>query len=238
MSKRVDNKQAAKVVRSQLARERRRQRALWVGVVAVSVLVVAGLVGWFAFASQRGGDYKAPPGVASGDDSGITMGSGPIKIDLYADFICPACGAYESATKSTMDQLIDQKKVTLVLHPVAFLDGQSSTNYSTRASAASACASEGGKFREYANALFANQPEEGSAGLSDDDLIRIGGEIGLNSGDFGKCVKDGKYKDWTSHVSDKASERGVTATPTIYVNGKKIQNSLDALNEAVAAAGK
>lgn len=237
MSKRVDQKQAAKVVRDQLARERRRQRALWVGVVAASVLVIAGLAGWFAIASG-GDDYEAPPGVAAGDDSGITMGSGPIKIDLYADFICPACGAYESATKSTMDKLIEENKITLIFHPVAFLDDQSSTDYSTRASGAAACASEGGKFREYVNALFANQPEEGTAGLSDDDLVRIGNEIGLSSPDFGTCVKDGKYKDWTSHVSDKASERGVTGTPTIYVNGKQVKNSLEALNEAVAAAGK
>lgn len=235
MSKRVVQKQAARVVRDQLARERRQQRALWGGAVAAAVLVIAVLIGWAMYSTQGSDDYEAPPGVASGDDSGIAIGTGPVKIDLYADFICPACQAYEAATKSTMDQAIKDNKVTLIFHPVAFLDDKSTTNYSTRSANASACASEGGKFREYVEALFTNQPPEGGAGLSDDELIRIGGEVGLSDSSFGECVKDKKYRKWVNHVSDKGSERGVTGTPTIYVNGKEIERTPEALASAVAA---
>jgi hypothetical protein len=59
-------------------------------------------------------------------------------------------------------------------------------------------------------------PREGGAGLSDDELIRIGGTVGL-AGPFAECVRDGKYRQWTDHVTEAASRRGVTGTPTIYV---------------------
>jgi protein-disulfide isomerase len=224
---------AARVVREQLARERRRQRTLWVSVAAVAVLVIAGMVGWAMLASQDSGEFTAPNGVAAGDDTGVAVGTGPIKVDLYGDFICPACKAWEEANGTTIDEALAGNKITLVFHPVAFLDRASSTEYSTRSSAASGCAAEGGKFKEYADALYENQPPEGGAGLSDDELIRIGGTVGLTGSDFAECVRDGTYRPWTAHVTEAASERGVTGTPTVYVNGKEIERTPAALAAAI-----
>jgi protein-disulfide isomerase len=235
MSKRTGQKQATRMVRDQLAREKRRQRTLWTSVIAVAVLVIAGLLGWAALAGQDGGDYTAPPGAAAGDDSGIAEGDGPVRLDIYADFICPSCKAYEEATASTVDQLLADNRVTVVFHPVAFLDRNSSTRYSTRAASAAGCAAEDGKFPEFAAALFENQPAEGGAGLSDDDLIRVGGEVGLVDPDFAECVRDGEYRPWVAHVTEVASDRGVTGTPTVYVNGKEVERTVEALTAAVEA---
>lgn len=236
MSKQTAHKEAASVIRGQLARERRRRRALGVSIAAVSVLAVAGLIG-LAIVALSGDDVTFPPGAAGDDKAGIATGTGPIQVDIYTDFLCPECGAYEGATKSRLDNLILENKITLIFHPVAFLDGSTSTEYSSRSSAASACAAEGGKFREYANALFANQPEEGGAGLDDSTLIEIGNQIGLTDPSFARCVEDGKYRPWTEHVTEKAGERGVSGTPTVYVDNQQIENSPDALTAAVTSAG-
>jgi protein-disulfide isomerase len=235
MSKRVDKKAAARVVREQLAREKRRQRTLWVSVAAVAVLVIAGMIGWAVAANQGSGGYSAPAGVAQGDDTGVPTGDGPVKVDVYGDFICPFCKSYETATKSIVDQAVADNKITMIFHPVAFLDRTTSTEYSTRSSAASGCAADGGKFKEFAAALYENQPPEGGAGLSDDELIRIGGTVGLVD-PFAECVRDGKYRQWTEHVTEAASKRGVVETPTIFVNGKKIEQTPEALAAAIASA--
>lgn len=238
MSKRAGQKQAARVVREQLAKERRRQRTLWTSVIAVVVLVIAGAIGYSIYASQRPASYTAPPGAAEGD-SGIAVGNGKVTMDVYEDFMCPVCNQFEKQSGATIDQLIADGKVRVVYHPVAYLDRMSTTQYSTRSSAASGCAAEGGKFHEYAKALFAQQPPEGSAGLSDDELVRIGTSVGLNESTFGPCVRNGKYKPWTAHVTDAASARGVTGTPTVYVAGKQVpQPTPDAIRAAVDAAGK
>jgi protein-disulfide isomerase len=231
MSSRVGQKQAARVVRDHIAQEKRRSRTLWTSVAAVAVLVIAGLIGWGVVASQDSGSFTPPPGAVE-NGTGIKVGSGPVQIDIYEDFICPACGQFEEQTGGTLDQLVSEGKVTVVYHPVAFLDRASSTDYSTRSSAASGAAAEGGKFREYAKALFAQQPAEGSAGLSDDQLIEIGRSVGLGDA-FAQAVRDGKYKPWTSHVTDEASGDGVTGTPTVRVAGKDVQPTTQAILAAV-----
>jgi protein-disulfide isomerase len=228
---------ARKVVRVQLARELRRQRVFWTSVVAVSVLVIAGLIGWAVWASQRGGEWTAPPG-ANPEGTGIAIGSGPVTVDLYEDFICPACGQFEQRAGGTLDQLVTENKIMIVYHPVAYLDRYSTTGYSTRSSAASGCAAEGGRFREYTRALFQRQPPEGGPGLSNDELIGIAGTVGLDQDRFAGCVRDGIYRSWTRHVTETASQTGVNGTPTVLVAGRPVEPTTEAITAAVTAAGK
>jgi protein-disulfide isomerase len=238
MSSRKEQRSAARVVREQLARERRRRRTLWTSLIAVAVLVIAGLVGWSVYAGHRPASYTPPPG-ASSDGSGVVVGNGPVTVDIYEDFICPICHQFEQQSGSTVDQLVAAGKVRVVYHPVAFLEPNSTTNYSTRSSAASGCAAQGGKFREYAKALFQHQPAEGGPGLPDSELINIGVGVGLNQASFSSCVQGGTYKAWTAHVTDAASAAGVNATPTVMVAGKQVsQPTPAAITAAVAAAGK
>ncbi|WP_433130112.1 DsbA family protein [Micromonospora sp. CA-240977] len=238
MSSRKGQRDAARVVREQLARERRRRRTIWVSAAAVVVLVIAGVVGWVVWSNQRADTFTTPPG-ANAPGTGIVTGDGPVTVDVYEDFLCPVCKQFEQSTGATLEQLVADRKATVVYHPVAFLNRFSTTDYSTRSSAASGCAAAGGKFREYAKALFDRQPPEGSAGLTDDQLIDIGAGVGLDRGSFGGCVKDKTYLTWTEHVTEDASQSNVTGTPTIKVNGQPLENPTpDALTAAVAAAGK
>jgi protein-disulfide isomerase len=223
------------MVRDQIAREQRRKRTLWTSVIAVAALVVAGLIGWGVYAGQRSGEVVPPPSAA--DDGGIVVGSGPVTIDVYEDFICPACKQFEQTSGETLDQLVADGKVRVVYHTLAFLDRASTTQYSTRAAAAAACADEGGKFREYAEALFARQPSEGGPGLSDGELVAIGTSVGLDEGAFRSCVQSGKHKPWVGAVTDAASQRGVTGTPSVFVGGKQLeQPTPEAIRSAVEAA--
>ncbi|MEV2242583.1 thioredoxin domain-containing protein [Micromonospora sp. NPDC049891] len=238
MSSRKGRKDAARVVREQLAREQRRKRTLWISVGAVLVLVVAGLIGWSVWSSQQSEDFTAPPG-ANDTGTGIVVGSGPVTIDIYEDYLCPACKQFEQTSGATIEQLINDGKVRVVYHPVAFLNRYSTTDYSTRSSAASGCAAEGGKFTEFGKALFERQPPEGGAGLSDDELIDIGAEVGLDRDAFGSCVRDGKYRSWTKHVTDEAGRAKVTGTPSILVDGEPVREwTPENITAAVEAAGR
>lgn len=238
MSSRKEQKSANRVVREQLAREKRRTQVLWTTVAAVSVLLLAGLIGWSVWSSQRTGDYTAPPG-ANKAATGIALGDGPVTVDIYEDFICPGCGQFEQLSGAALDKLVEEGKATVVYHPVAFLDRFSTTDYSTRSSAASGCAAKGGKFREYAKGLFEKQPPEGGAGLSNDELADIAANVGLDKDEFSSCLKDGTYKSWTAHVTEEASKAGVDRTPTVLVNGKPLEDTRpEGITAAVDAAKK
>jgi protein-disulfide isomerase len=236
MSSRVSQKQANQMVRAQLAKEQRRRRATITALIAVAVLVAAGLIGWGVYTHQKSTGYETPAN-ATADGMGLVAAQGPVLVETYIDYMCPYCGEFERSSASTVDKLISDGKIQYVIHPIAFLDEASNgTKYSTRASASAACASDGGKLLAYNNALFAKQPAEASNGLTNDELITIGKSVGLG-GDFESCVKDGKYLTWVPQVTDAASRRGIQGTPTVYVAGKELDKpTAESLLAAVNAA--
>lgn len=225
MSSRARKGDAKRVVQQQLARERRRRRALLASAVAVAVLLAAGVAGWATLSAQRGETAAAltVPTGAVDEGTGFAVGSGPVKIDVYEDFMCPVCGVFEQQAEATLATLVADGKVTVVYHPIAILDRYSTTEYSTRAAAAAAAAAVGGRFTAFHQALFAQQPAEGGSGLSDDQLIAMGRSAGLGE-QFATAVRDRTYRSWATRVTDTASARGVTGTPTVLVAGRKLEN--------------
>lgn len=232
MAKRSEAKQSARVVRELKAKEARRQRAMWITLVAVVLLVLAGLIGWSVLRGQQSKAVNIPANSTANGNALVAAGSGPAKVEVYLDYICPVCKHFETTVGTTLNQLVDQKKITLVLHPLGFLDYASSTGYSTRASAAAGCASDGGKLAEFTTAMYAQQPAEGSAGLTNDEIITIGRSVGLGDS-FATCVHDGRYLTWVAKVNDAAAQRGVNATPTVFVNGAQVTASAEAITKAV-----
>jgi protein-disulfide isomerase len=228
--------QPDRVAREQTAADARRKRNLWTTLVAVSIVVIAGLIAWGVVASQRATDFETPAN-ATADGTGLVVGTGPTKVDIYFDFMCPHCRAFEDSAGSTIDQMVADGRITVNYHPIAILDRASSTRYSTRSAGAAGCAADFGKTAAYVPAVFKRQPAEGSAGLSDDTLIEIGGTVGLTDPAFASCVRDGKYKTWATHNTDEAGKKDIHSTPTVLVAGKEIDPTAQALAAAVNGAG-
>ncbi|MFF9361720.1 DsbA family protein [Streptomyces griseoluteus] len=176
------------------------------------------------------------PANASPSGDGIVVGAGPVQVDAFIDFLCPFCKQFEGRSGPLLDELVADRAISLVYHPMGFLDGLSTTRYSSRASAASGCASDGGHFMEYLYALFANQPPEGGPGLSDDELVELGRGVGLADSSFAACVRQGVYLDWSAYVTATAVQRGVSGTPTVAVQGTPVPASPQTILAAVRAA--
>lgn len=202
-------------------------------LVAVVVLVLfAGAVGFGVYRAQAGaGDLPAGATAA-----GVAVGNPDAQatIDIYLDFQCPACAQYEQQAGATIDELVASGRARVVYHPVAYLNRFSGTQYSSRSSAAAGCAADAGVLPRFTRLLFANQPPEGGDGLPDEQLVALGTQAGAGPG-FATCVQDGRYADWSRSVTDAASRAGVTATPTVLVNGKEVERTAEALRAAVAA---
>jgi protein-disulfide isomerase len=184
-------------------------------------------------------DLAAPgrlPAGATGEGDGIMIGRGPVRVDAFIDFLCPYCRQFELAAGPTLADLVSSGKVSLVYHPMNFLDQASTTNYSTRAAAASGCAADGGRFAAYAHALFVSQPPEGGPGLSDAELAGLGRAAELDGAAFTACVSGAPYWDWPPYVTARATALGVEATPTVLVAGAVVRPEARAIGAAVAAA--
>jgi protein-disulfide isomerase len=131
---------------------------------------------------------------------------------------------------------VSDRLASLVYHPMNFLDEASTTNYSTRAAAASGCAADQGRFLDYAHALFVRQPPEGGPGLSDAELARIGTAAGLAGVAFAACLSDAPYLDWPHYVTARAIAAGVSSTPTVMVAGTVVRPDAQTITAAVAQA--
>ncbi len=210
-----------------------RRRGPSAGMIAAIVVVVlfAGTVGFgIWYSRQSTTDGPVPAGATA---AGVPVGdqAAPHTIDLYLDFLCPICNAYEQQSGATIDGLVAAGKAKVVYHPIAILDRLSSTEYSSRAAAASGCAAAAGVFPQFAKLLYANQPPENSAGLPDSRLTELAQQAGAPA-TVAQCIADGTYRGWADGVTDTASKAGVNGTPTVIVDGKSIALTDDALRAA------
>ena len=133
---------------------------------------------------------------------------------------------------------------------MAFLDSASSGNrYSSRAANAALCASDVSvaDFVKYHDVLYGKdssgqqvQPAEGSHGRSNTQLLDYAKQAGIKGNDlttFQSCMSGEQHKSLVAAITDKASQRGVSGTPTVMVNGNKL-GSVDkaSFDAAVAKA--
>ena len=178
---------------------------------------------------------RVPAGATSVGD-GIVIGAGPVGVDIFIDFLCPYCRRFELSAGPALAGLVADRLASLAYHPMNFLDEASTTNYSTRAAAASGCAADLGRFVDYAHELFVRQPPEGGPGLSDAELAGLGRAAGLPDAAFRACLAEAPYLDWPPYVTARATAAGVRATPTVLIAGAAVRPDAQRITAAVTAA--
>ncbi|HXW46981.1 MAG TPA: thioredoxin domain-containing protein [Streptosporangiaceae bacterium] len=185
--------------------------------------------------TQPGIPARVPAGATPEGDA-ILVGGGPVRVDAFIDFLCPFCRRFELAAGPALAGLASDHMASIAYHPMNFLDQASTTRYSTRAAAAAGCAADLGGFPDFAHALFVSQPPEGGAGLSDAQLVEIGRTVGLADTKFAGCISAAPYLNWPDYVTARATQLGVSATPTVLVAGMPVNPDAHDISAAVAAA--
>ncbi len=234
---------AAVEARRKEARERDRYLNASVAVVVVLIAVIGAGV-------QSGRAKIAGSLVAThaGVSNGVVYGKkAAATVDVFEDFMCPACQRFESSAGAALSADVRANKAQVRYHPLAFLNANSNgTRYSSRAANAAVCASDVSvdAFKKFHDILFkANvQPKEGSDGLPDSKFITYAQQAGLTTKQvttFSTCVQQEKHKALVLAITDNASKRNVTQTPTVRVNGKTLSNpNRESLTAAIATADK
>ena len=228
------------------ARQRRIAQVLGgiviLGLVAAIVVVVVKASGGSDPAVEKPkGEVVAPQNLT---DSGAVLAGdpdAPVSVEIYYDYMCPACGAFEAANGEELNRLMDEGVARLELRPISFLDDASEgTRYSTRAANAFAAVVDGAPDLVWAfhQALYADQPEEGTEGLSDDEIAAIATDAGVPA-DVVDRFTDGTFDRWVAKVTAEAFDSGVTGTPTIKIDGEVFKGdpyTVGDLTEAIESA--
>jgi protein-disulfide isomerase len=183
--------------------------------------------------------------------------SGKVAIRAYEDFGCPVCGQFETTNASYIRSLVTSGKATLQIYPVSILDRSfQGTQYSTRsANAAAAVANYSpNRFYEFHRLLYANQPAEGTTGLSDDQLISYAKQAKVtNLAGITAAIRNHTYFNWVKDATDrflsgtypltdvKNLSSDKIGTPMVFVAGKQFTGSVadaNAFKQAVLASDK
>ncbi|MFF7293038.1 DsbA family protein [Microbacterium sp. NPDC008134] len=196
-----------------------------IGVSAAVVVVLVVLGGLVVFLNnQATAPGVAPEGGNVNQETGaISFGGGDDEIDVFVDFMCPICGDFEDAYGEQLQSAAASDDITLNIHPISILDRYSqNTKYSTRAAGAAYCVAENApdSFLDFFNFMFTNQPQENTAGYTDEELASYAEQVG--AGAAADCIADGTYMNF---VRDQTNQHEIQGTPTVEINGERIENA-------------
>ncbi|MFF5568612.1 thioredoxin domain-containing protein [Streptomyces sp. NPDC012623] len=235
------NREAKRSARERLQQERteheareKRKRGLIVAASAVGVLALAGAIGLLAVNVGKhkdnggaAGPVSAPSGVNGKGDPAIPVGAtdAPSTLTVWEDFRCPACAQFENAFRPVIHELEKAGQLKVEYHLATIIDGNMGGTGSLRAANAAACAQDVGKFAQYHDVLFENQPvETDDAFARNSRLLELAGKVdGLESAPgFRSCVADGAHDKWVEKSSEAFRTGGFNGTPTVLLNGEAV----------------
>lgn len=147
----------------------------------------------------------------------------------FSDFQCPACGAFYPVVKQLIEK--DKDKLLFVYRNFPLQQHE----WAMPAALAAEASADQGKYWEMHDYIFSNQDS-----LSEQFLLDAADKIGLDKAKYEKAFKDKKYQSKIDSDINDGTRLGVNATPTFFLNGKKLdlfsQGDLEsAVNEALKA---
>lgn len=149
------------------------------------------------------------------DQLGVAFGpeDAPVVVREFADYQCPACGAFAPTAKRIRNELVAAGDVRFV-----FFDFPLPMHPHARSAAAAArCAGRQGAYWTYHDKLFRNQADWSSAGDPTNDFLDLAVESGIRVEPFRQCLVQGATEQIVVANARIASQVGVVSTPTVLV---------------------
>lgn len=232
---------AKKAAQAQVTAQRRRYAVTWALAAVVLVGLFAALIAYIVRqgdVSEVSGDGQLTPTVVS-DNGGIgvaksgVVGEGlddaPVRLDVYFDFMCPGCGAFEHYEAAVLDELRASGDLVVYYHPLGNLDRYSQgTEFSTRAASAAALVAEESpaSFVDFVAGMFAQQPAENTPGLSDEQIMEIARAAGVPDAVVDR-IPDHEYSSWVRVATEQAAKDGAAYTPILALDGEMMDLQQD-----------
>jgi protein-disulfide isomerase len=131
----------------------------------------------------------------------------------FSDFQCPACGQVYLTLEELMKEFGDRVKFVMKDYPL------SQHENAFKAAEAAEAARQQGKYWEYIDVLFRHQTK-----LDLENLKQYARDLGLEQVKFNSAVDNGRYYEQIQHDLLDGEKLGVAATPTIFINGRRISD--------------
>jgi protein-disulfide isomerase len=152
----------------------------------------------------------------------------PVTIVVFSDFECPRCKAVHGRLDALLKEYAGKVRLVARNYPLE------QHALAHKAAEAAEAAAEQGKYWEYAELLFANQ-----GSLTPDKFKQFATQLGLDRAKFDAALDSGRFATLVDGDLEEGTKVGVQATPSVYVNGRPVQDdTTEGLKAAVDAALK
>ena len=169
----------------------------------------------------------------------MTLGNpnAPVKMEEYASVTCSHCGRFHSEVFPAFKaKYIDTGKVHYTFNE--FLTDPPAV--AVAGFLTERCAGKD-KYFSVIDALFRSQEEMYRTQDPRGTLLKVAQSAGMTEAQFNACVNDEKALTAIEARVKAAQDRGISSTPSFFINGKKAKDgemTLEELDAAVAAAMK
>ncbi len=148
----------------------------------------------------------------------------PVTVQAWEDFRCPACAAFNERVKpGLVDNYISSGKVKLEFRHFPLQQHEPGASLAAQASE---CAADQGRFWVYHDRVFQATSSGANAFLME-RLIDYAGELDLDRDTFTSCLTNQEHMLTISESLQAARTAGHNSTPTVLVDGVRVDNPLD-----------
>jgi len=201
------------------------------------------------------GKHSVVPLSKLADPGAPTLGPSSAKAVIveFSDFQCPYCSLMAKTIEELTAKYPDQLRVVFMDRPLVekMDDGISFHAYSELAHEAGAEAQVQGKFWEMEKWIFQRQEalftrtrpgsEADLAGQLAElqaQLVKAGEELGLDATQMQAALDDHRHQKTIAQRLQKAQDLEINGTPTVFVNGRRIETGPEDVKKAVEKAVK
>ncbi|MBO6521318.1 MAG: DsbA family protein [Rhodospirillales bacterium] len=152
----------------------------------------------------------------------IGKADAPVEVIEYASLACPAClHFHENIYPELKTEFIDTGKVKFIYRDFP-------TNTPALAAAMIARCAGPSRHEGMVDIFFDTQSQWGRAENPLQALTMVARMAGLGPNDVDQCLKNSDLMNGINTQAQKANEeKGVKATPTLFVNGEEVENALE-----------
>jgi protein-disulfide isomerase len=138
----------------------------------------------------------------------------PLTVVVFSDFQCPFCKRVEPTLAQMEKEYSGKMRTVWKNYPLPF------HNNAIPAAEAALAAGAQGKFWEMHDKLFDNMQS-----LDRPSLDKYAQELGLNMSKFKADLDSGRYKGQIDAEMKEGTNLGVSGTPAVFINGRKISGA-------------
>ena len=175
-------------------------------------------------------------------DSEDLLAAGPVDaavgLIVFSDYQCPYCAQWNQQTLPTMMEYAERGDLRIEWRDLNVFGPESE-----RASYATYAAALQGKFWEYHEELYANGEKRSKSQLSEEALVSLAGELGLDPVQFASDMASDQTRAEIERNQQLGFSLGASSTPVFLLDGAPIMGAqptevfVQALERALASRG-